>query len=444
VTGSRHPGLPGMLAGPPGYRLHPLLGDAVIALLVTGVALMSMVDRVAQVRLTGETSVRFNEPDLLGVVLVLTATGSLLWRRRAPVLVLAATCVSFVAFHVLEYAPTPLPFAELIALYTVAVLRPFAISATAMGVMVGSIAAVALAYTGQLGPLTEDEFIAYLLTTAFAWLLGYGVRLNRLSASLLEQEAVRLAGEQRQRIQRALEDERARIARELHDIVSHNVSVMVAQAGAAQRAFAREPEAARTALVSIEASGREGLTEMRRLLGVLGSDGEPDTRAPQPGLAHLPALVAAVERSGLPVDLRVQGEARALPAGLELSAYRIVQEALTNTLKHAGPARACAVLEYRSDTLLLSVDDDGRRSAAAVVPGHGLIGMQQRVALLGGRMTYGRGDGGGFHISVALPLRGGTPGPAPRVPEPRQQPVDPPDRGQAPLVGTSREEAPSS
>jgi signal transduction histidine kinase len=301
-----------------------------------------------------------------------------------------------------------------------------------------------LAYTGQLGPLTEDEFIAYLLTTAFAWLLGYGVRLNRLSASLLEQEAVRLAGEQRQRIQRALEDERARIARELHDIVSHNVSVMVAQAGAAQRAFAREPEAARTALVSIEASGREGLTEMRRLLGVLGSDGEPDTRAPQPGLAQLPALVAAVGRSGLPVDLRVQGEARALPAGLELSAYRIVQEALTNTLKHAGPARACAVLEYRSDTLLLSVDDDGRRSAAAVVPGHGLIGMQQRVALLGGRMTYGRGDGGGFHISVALPLRGGTPGPAPRVPEPRQQPVDPPDRGQAPLVGTSREEAPSS
>jgi signal transduction histidine kinase len=424
--------------------VHPLLGDAAIALLVTGVALMSMVERVAQVRLTDEASVRFNEPDLLGVLLVLTGTGALLWRRRAPLLVLAVTAGSFVAFHILEYAPTPLPFAELIAVYTVAVLRPAGVSAAAMGVAVGSIAAVALGHSGQLGPLTDDEFLAYFLTTATAWLLGYGVRLNRLRASLLEQEAVRLGGEQRLRIERALEDQRARIARELHDIVAHNVSVMVVQASAAQRAFAREPEAAHRALVSIEASGREGLTEMRRLLGLLGTDGEATIPTPQPGLGQLPALVAAVERSGLPVELTVYGEVRTLPAGVELSAYRIVQESLTNTLKHAGPARARTALEYRSDALLLDVDDDGRTPATDVVPGHGLLGMQQRVALLGGHMTYGRRRAGGFHISVSLPLRDGTAGPGPSVPEPCQEPAGPRRPGSARVVGTTSQGANSS
>jgi signal transduction histidine kinase len=203
------------------------------------------------------------------------------------------------------------------------------------------------------------------------------------------------------------------IARELHDVVAHNVSVVVAQAGAALRIFDRRPEQARGALRAIEQSGREALVEMRRLTGFLRTEGDiGPTHAPQPGLSNLDGLVAQVEEAGTPVTLRVEGPPRALPPGLDLSAFRIVQEALTNVLRHAGPATAEVVVRYGPSELELSITDDGigldRSHAASHRPGYGLLGMRERVGLFGGSLWLGTPPGGGYRVAASLPLEGAS------------------------------------
>jgi signal transduction histidine kinase len=203
----------------------------------------------------------------------------------------------------------------------------------------------------------------------------------------------------------AVVEERARIARELHDAIAHNVSMMVVQAGAERRVVDAESGSTRDVLETIERIGRGALTEMRRLVGMLRSD-VADPLAPHPGLDDLSTLVRQVREAGLPVDLQVEGERRDLPVGIELSAYRIVQEALTNALKHAGQARASVRVRYGRDSLELEIVDDG---AGAPVPlssgGHGLVGMRERVALYGGRLDAGRRPSGGFSVRVLLPIR---------------------------------------
>src|SRR5579884_959905 len=200
----------------------------------------------------------------------------------------------------------------------------------------------------------------------------------------------------------AVVEERARIARELHDAIAHNVSMMVVQAGAERRVVSTD--ATREVLKTIEGIGRSALTEMRRLVGMLRTD-EADPLAPQPGLAQLETLVAQVSDAGLPVELHVEGARRALPAGLDLSAYRIVQEALTNALKHAGDARASVVVRYGDDSLELEIVDDGVGADGRAGGGHGLVGMRERVALYGGRFQAGRRASGGFAVRVLLPTR---------------------------------------
>jgi signal transduction histidine kinase len=205
----------------------------------------------------------------------------------------------------------------------------------------------------------------------------------------------------------AVVEERARIARELHDAIAHNVSMMVVQAGAERRTLDPERGQTRDVLATIEQIGRGALTEMRRLVGMLRGDGA-DPLAPQPGLDDLPLLVTQVREAGLPVELRVEGEPRELPVGLQLSAYRIVQEALTNALKHAGEARASVRVAYGPDSLELEIVDDGAGGparATGIDGGHGLAGMRERVALYGGRLDAGRGPAGGFAIRVLLPIR---------------------------------------
>jgi signal transduction histidine kinase len=216
---------------------------------------------------------------------------------------------------------------------------------------------------------------------------------------------VRLAERERDLAAReAVVDERARIARELHDAIAHNVSMMVVQAGAERSTLADESPT-KEVLQTVEQIGRSALTEMRRLVGMLRSN-EDDPLAPQPGLGDLPALVTQVREAGLPVELSVEGERQELPVGLELSAYRIVQEALTNALKHAGEARATVRVRYARDSLELEITDDG---AGAPQPdtggGHGLVGMRERVALYGGRFDASRRATGGFAVRVALPIR---------------------------------------
>jgi signal transduction histidine kinase len=202
----------------------------------------------------------------------------------------------------------------------------------------------------------------------------------------------------------AVVEERARIARELHDAIAHNVSMMVVQAGAERRLLDDSQESTRDVLETVEGIGRNALTEMRRLVGMLRTDDETPL-APQPGLDDLPTLVGQVREAGLPVELRVEGEPRTLPVGLELSAFRIVQEALTNALKHAGDAHASVVVRYRDDSLELEVVDDGVGGAHEVASGgHGLVGMRERVALYGGRFEAGRRAAGGFTVRVLLPI----------------------------------------
>jgi signal transduction histidine kinase len=239
------------------------------------------------------------------------------------------------------------------------------------------------------------------------WLAGNSVRERQQRVDLLEERAVRLQRERALSMRVARADERQRIARELHDVVAHSVSVMVVQAGAARTMLTRQPDQAADSLLAVESSGREALSELRNMLGVLTEvEAEPEL-APQPGLDQLDALVARVKQAGLPVDVRVDGSRpRDLSPGLDLTAYRIVQEALTNTLKHANGATAAVHIEYGAHDLRVEVVDSGgtvltERGGS----GRGLLGMRERVALYGGQLDAGQRPGGGFAVRASLPVQ---------------------------------------
>jgi signal transduction histidine kinase len=206
-------------------------------------------------------------------------------------------------------------------------------------------------------------------------------------------------------VREAVVEERARIARELHDVIAHHVSMIVLQAGAERRVLEGKDASTREVLETVEQTGRSALTEMRRLLGMLRDDGN-EPLAPQPGLVDVATLVEQLREAGLAVELQVEGERRELPAGIELSGYRIVQEALTNALKHAGDARASVHVRYGPDSLELEIVDDGTEATRPITRGgHGLVGMRERVALYGGQIEAGRRPSGGFAVRVLLPTR---------------------------------------
>jgi signal transduction histidine kinase len=246
-----------------------------------------------------------------------------------------------------------------------------------------------------------------ILVLVLAFAIGTSVRNRREHLRTLEQRAADLERERDQRAALATAAERARISRELHDVVAHGLSVIVVQAQGAAAALERHPERTATALRAVIATGRDSLAEMRRLLGVARRDpAEDPQRAPQPGLGALPALVDQVRAAGTPVTLRVDGDPVALPAGLDLSVYRIVQEALTNTIQHAGTgARATVALGFAPDELRIEVTDDGTGPApSAPGKGNGLRGIAERVSLFGGQLVTGPAEGGGFRVCAALPL----------------------------------------
>jgi signal transduction histidine kinase len=245
------------------------------------------------------------------------------------------------------------------------------------------------------------DTLGNLLIFAVIFALGRAVSSRQHRADALE-VTVR---EQEERARAAAAEERSRIARELHDVIAHNVSLMVLQAGAARQVLEREPGRVREPLLSIEESGRQAIAEMRRLLGILRENGGPLSLSPQPSLAQLGELAENAERSGLKVDLRVQGEPDRLPPGLGLTAYRIVQEALTNAVKHARAAHVTVEVHHRDRELELDVADDGRATAADEPGiGHGLIGMRERVAVYGGLLDAGPRPEGGFRVHARLPI----------------------------------------
>ena len=239
---------------------------------------------------------------------------------------------------------------------------------------------------------------------ALAWAAGYAGRLVADRASLAEERAGRAERERETAARLAVAEERARIAREMHDVVAHAVSVIVLQVGAVRHTLPVELAEEQEALRQAEDAGRTALTQMRGLLGALRDAGEELERAPQPGLDDLGPLVDDVRRTGLTVNVHVEGEPVPLPAALDLSAYRVVQEGLTNVLKHAQANRAEVVVRYRADTLELEVRDDGRGSSALDGGGHGLVGLRERVKIYAGSMDAGPDGGRGFVLHTRFPL----------------------------------------
>jgi len=332
------------------------------------------------------------------VVLALLASLPIAVRRRFPVTVLAVTLAAAVAAGIVYDSFQFL--GALVGLYTVAAHRG---RPRSVQVAIATVLALLGLRIGESGA-GNLELAATYGAFAAAWLLGDNLRTRRAYLREVEERAARLEREREANARRAAAEEQARIARELHDIIAHNVSVMTVQAAAAGDAFEMQPGRVREALASIESTGREALTELRRLLGSVRPDDASSSFAPQPGLARLDDLIEQVRTTGLSVELTVQGDPRDLPPSVDLSAYRIVQEALTNTIKHAQASKANVVVRYGSEALELEVADDGQGAVDGAKRGHGIIGMRERAALFGGELEAGSSPTGGFSVHSRIPL----------------------------------------
>ncbi|MFG2658659.1 sensor histidine kinase [Streptomyces sp. NPDC048425] len=347
------------------------------------------------------------------VTLAVIASGALALRRRYP---LAVLCVVMAATLATPQSVLRLTFyAFVIAVYSAAVYSPYRVATLAA-------LPVAVVLVGTSGdsvtPIVPNEYIALLILAPMA-MAAVGLRTWKLRTDEGRSQLSALEREQAEALRRAVEHERARIARELHDVVTHNVSVMVIQAGAARTIMRTSPEQAGEALLAVEAGGRAAMTELRHVMGLLTMADESDTRdggadladaaaelAPQPGLDQMETLVGRVRDTGLPVDLTVTGPTRPLPPGLELAAYRVVQEALTNTVKHASGATAAVTIEYGPEQLRVEVTDAGGHpdASAHAGSGRGLIGLRERLAVYDGTLKAGRRLTGGYRVEALIPL----------------------------------------
>jgi len=322
---------------------------------------------------------------------------ALLWRRRWPfaapaALWLIAAALSFADGRLVTDTAS-LTAAGVAAAFLLGQVRDDVQLRIGLAVVVGSAAIIVWNDPTH----STGDFVFTPALFAIAWLAGFALRERSVQVEAAEERAEQAA-------QLAVAEERTRIARELHDIVAHAVSVMVLQAGAVRHRL--PPGEDEEALRDVERTGRTALTEMRRLLGAMRREGDEAERGPQPGLGELDPLLDDFRRAGLPVQLMVDGEAVGLPRALDLSAYRIIQEGLTNALKHAEATRADVVVRYGPDELQISVRDNGRGPAGGDGLGHGLVGVRERVRIYGGEMTAGTANGGGFTLSARLPLEG--------------------------------------
>ncbi len=368
------------------------------------------------VNLGGSESVSANrDPDALTVALTVLAVGSIALRRRYPLAVLAVTLSGILGLVLVKGTVGMATIGPFAATYTAVTLGSARSSRRAIGLVI-----VALALTAILDPVDLSREGAVLSSAAFAGviLLATSTRARRERAEAdvraaeqkVELERERADAEQ-ERASLAATQERLRITRELHDVIGHAMSVMVVQAGAAGRLLdTADPGRARTAVTEIENTGRRAMAEMRNLLGVLRdgeADGEDSPRAPAPTLDDVPALVSRVGQAGLPTTLTAHGIPAAVPPGVGLAAYRIVQEALTNCLKHSGASCASVEMTYRPTEVEILVSDDGSGLALGSVhstAGHGLAGMRERVATYGGSLVIGDVTEGGFRVRATFPL----------------------------------------
>jgi signal transduction histidine kinase len=383
--------------------LNPLVADGLLALVAAGLSLA---------QLQGFPSPRSR--GALNVALVLLQTLPLVFRRRAPFTVFVVAAAAAAVQGTLQLRGPLFAFLALnLALYSLAAygdhrlaVRAVAVWACLLTVRLGYLIATSWPQVTISG--LSDVVDDYVLLAA-AWTLGEGVRQRRVHAAELEDRAARLEREREEKARQAVIQERLRIARELHDVVAHSLSVIGVQAGAARLVLDADPDptGVREAVAAIEATANQAMAEMRRALGILRAT-EPSgvALAPLPGLGQLPALRDQLRSAGLSVDLTVTGEPRPVATSIDLSLYRIVQEALTNALKHARATRAEVVVGYGAHDITVEVTDDGRGPppSAARSQGAGTIGMRERVALFSGELQVGPRAQGGYAVRVCLPI----------------------------------------
>ena len=389
---------------------RPAITDGAIAALLCVLALLS-------IRLTWQ--VNHPLPASEAVALTLALMLPLAWRRRFPLAVLGVMTPVLIAYR-LAGVPEDMWSANAwwFALFGAGAfgsdrwrIWARAASVTAVtGLVVYELSSARA--SGFQGSLTLLWLLTLASNTAFftwVWRFGDVMRIRRKRERQLADRTRQLEREREENARRAVLDERVRIAREIHDVVAHHVSLMGVQAGAARRVLGQRPERAEEALSAIEEASRQAVLELHRLLGFLRQDQEDEPLAPQPSMRQLGSLITQMREAGLPVELNVEGRERPLPPGVDLSAYRIVQEALTNTLKHAGSARAAVTVRYGERAVEIEVIDDGRSTASGSEResgGNGLMGMRERVSLLGGRLQVGHHPEVGFSVRAHLPFDG--------------------------------------
>jgi signal transduction histidine kinase len=383
-------------------RVHVVIdrwGDAVVALALAGWAQVDLWSHApATMHVVGGRGV-------VSMLLLLVILPLAVRQRRPTATLLTATGALLVGALLVTHSqgvPVGVFLALLLAFYSVGAHCDDGRSALVGALAVAAIATTDLARPGAFS--ASGARPSAWLAFAIAWLVGRDLRRRRQRVADLEDRAAQLEREREEQAQLAVAEERARIARELHDVIAHAVSVIVVQAQAGPH-LVSDQQRVLEVLRAIESSGRDALVELRRLLGILRSEDEQLAIGPQPGLGSLKSLVEHMRASGLPVELRIEGEPVHLPAGIDLSAYRIVQEALTNVVKHTEHAAAQVVIRYEAHALELDVVDDGlRRPVSVNGSGHGLIGMRERVALYGGTLEAGIQDEGGYAVRAWLPL----------------------------------------
>jgi signal transduction histidine kinase len=334
------------------------------------------------------------------------AGATLTLRRVVPIVVLAATLAA--ALAVVVIGDDPGGILVLFALYTTGAVCERRVSLAALAPTVVVIAGMSFATADAAG--RETSAVGGAATAAVlalgVWGLGAYAQTRRRYARELEDRARRVKREREQRTQIAVHEQRASIARELHDIIAHSVSVMLVGVRGARDVLRTSPDVAFDTLGRVEATGEQSLVEVRRILALLRQPEQAAESGPLPSLADLDEMISGYREAGLPATLDIVGDPRSLPSGVELSVYRIVQEALTNALKHSQPTRAVVTLCFRSEQLEIEVVDDGPSPAESETPeGHGIVGMRERVALLGGQLEVGRRAGGGFRVAARLPIK---------------------------------------
>jgi signal transduction histidine kinase len=342
--------------------------------------------------------------DTLGYACIVVAGGSLTFRRRLPLTVLGVSSLAMVVYAARSYPGGPVYVAPVIAMYTLATLTPRRVWVPSVLVSVGAISIVGAIWANDTG--TSWFHLVYFTWGIAAGFVGDGVRLRREHVLAVEERSRHLEETREQEGRRLVAEERLRIARELHDVVAHSLASINVQASAGAHVAASHPDQAQAALLAIKSASKEALDELRLTLGTLRSHDENAPRAPAPSLTRLDELVERTRRAGLPVTIVVEGRAAPVPAPVDVAAYRIVQESLTNALRHAGPALATVRIAYLDDAIEIEVTDDGLGSLAFnASPGHGIAGMRERAHGVGGSLDAGAVRGGGFRVHAILPSR---------------------------------------